>query len=58
MTDNFPENVGVNDESRIRYHAARRGFRVMHMRGLECTRRQETGAGPYSLRRWEVLQRF
>ena len=49
MTDNLPENVGVNDEGCIRYRAARRGFRVMQTRGLECKRREETGAGTYIL---------
>lgn len=44
MTDNLPENVGVNDEGCIRYRAARRGFRVMQTRGLECKRREETQA--------------
>ena len=36
-------------ESRVRYHAARRGYRVMHTRGAETKRREQAGAGTYML---------
>jgi hypothetical protein len=39
----------VNAESRIRYHAARRGFRVMQTRGREYDRRKQTAGGTYML---------
>ena len=39
----------MRDEGRIRYRAARRGFRVMQTRGLEYNRRKEAGAGTYLL---------
>ena len=40
---------GVKYEARIRYRAARRGYRVMQTRGLEHNRRKEAGAGTYVL---------
>jgi hypothetical protein len=43
------DDVDVGDEGRIRYQAARRGFRVMQTRGLECKRREEAGVGTYML---------
>jgi hypothetical protein len=39
----------VKDESRIRYHAAQRGFRVMRTRGLEYKRRKQCGIGTFVL---------
>lgn len=39
----------VNDESRIRYRARRRGFSVMQTRGAECRRREQAGIGTYLL---------
>lgn len=41
--------IGANDEGRIRYQAARRGFRVMQTRGLEHERREKAGAGTFML---------
>jgi hypothetical protein len=38
-----------SDEGRIRYRAARRGFRVMQTRGLEHDRREKAGAGTFML---------
>lgn len=39
----------VYDESRIRYRAARRGYRVMNTRGREHERRKKAGVGTYML---------
>ena len=40
----------VNFEQRLRYHAARRGYRVMRTRGLEHRRRKQCGIGTFVLR--------
>ena len=45
----FPENVGVNDESRIRHKAKRTGFTVLRTRGLESRRREASGIGTFML---------
>jgi hypothetical protein len=42
-------DYSVNDESRIRYQASRRGLCVMQTRGRECKRREAAGAGTYML---------
>ena len=66
MIDNA---INPSDEGRIRYRAARRGFRVMQTRGLEHDRRDKAGDGtfmlldettngvPCSPQRWEISQR-
>lgn len=36
-------------ESKIRYHAKRRGYYVMLPRGFELKRREKAGVGPYML---------
>ena len=38
-----------NDESRMRYRAARRGYVVVQTRGKEHKRREKAGAGTYLL---------
>ena len=39
----------VKLQARLRYRAARRGFRVMQTRGLENRRREQCGIGTFML---------
>ena len=43
------EHLDVNNESRIRHRAKRRGFYVLQTRGSEAERRQATGQGDLML---------